>query len=123
MPSATFAYIRPALDIDTTHPKQLRYGIAGVAAEHDQRGGLWRDHQDANVAVSRLFGATTGHQRQLVDRERPGHAWWNHEGKRPRRVLVAAREELVDLEWFAADPKSGGSLIRIACLAAKADNE
>ena len=86
---------------DATLAQQLGDRPARGLAEHPQRCGLWRDDRDLGLgpAVAQLGG---GHDRQLVDRQRPAGRGRKHErepravGERPRdgrRVGRAAERD------------------------------
>ena len=78
------------VDVGTT--EQLGDGRAGGRAEDRQRAVLGRDERDRELDVH-VVGAPGGHQRELVQRHRPGHAAGRDEG---HAVDVAALDVLDD---------------------------
>ncbi len=90
LPRARHLHVRGVDRLDVRVPEQLGDGVARRGAEDRQRTVLWRDDRrrelDAHVGC-----APGGHQRELIQRQRPGHAVRRHERE---AVDVAALDVL-----------------------------
>ena len=81
------------------------WGEVGVA-EEDQWRRLRRQHGEVEIAAAGLLGPSTGHQRELVERQCPADTRRDDEGKRLGGVRLSLGEERLHHQRIAERSKA-----------------
>ena len=105
--AVALAGVRPRLDADSARGEELRDRRAGDRPEDRERSLLGRDDRQLDLD-SELQGPALRHQRDLVDRQRPGDAGRHHEGDPPPALTRIARSSLIR----SGSPPDGNVLAR-----------
>ncbi len=93
LPSSTVSGVRPVWSFDAPLREQLAQGRRGAHAENLERLRLGRDDRHLHVAEAAIPRVLGGHERQLVERQRPRGRGGHGEGDTPDVVALEIAQQ------------------------------